>query len=216
MIGVDQVDAKLLCREEAVVLHVCRHEGVAALRSRQLQHIPAGAAANRDSFHWQATVHIPQPVDVQTPGNIGQKFRHGHGVRKLPYTSAGKRAPVGRRTGRLQAARDLRAQRRHERIIDAAVGNVQIRVHTDGGNAVPRHGQHLASGEIIRRRVPQRRKDERVVRNNELRAQLDRFCDHGVCDVQRQQRIFYRSSTVTNQKTGVIKIHLIPHRRDLI
>ena len=49
-----------------------------------------------------------------------------------------------------------------------------------------------------------------------LRAQLDRFCDHGVCDVQRQQRIFYRSSTVTNQKTGVIKIHLIPHRRDLI
>ena len=81
---------------------------------------------------------------------------------------------------------------------------------------MPRHGQHLASGEIIRRRVPQRRKDERVVRNNELRAQLDRFCDHDVCDVQRQQHIFYRSSTVTNQKTGVIKIHLIPHRRDLI
>ena len=81
---------------------------------------------------------------------------------------------------------------------------------------MPRHGQHLASGEIIRRRVSQRRKDERVVRNNELRAQLDCFCDHGVCDVQRQQRIFYRSSTVTNQKTGVIKIHLIPHRRDLI
>ena len=104
VIGVDQVDAKLLCREEAVVLHVCRHEGVAALRSRQLQHIPAGAAANRDSFHWQATVHIPQPVGVQTSGNIGQKFRHGHGVRKLPYTSAGKRAPVGRRTGRVPAA----------------------------------------------------------------------------------------------------------------
>ena len=81
---------------------------------------------------------------------------------------------------------------------------------------MPRHGQHLASGEIIRRRVPQRRKDERVVRNNELRAQLDRFCNHGVCDVQRQQRIFYRSSAVTDQKTGVIKIHLIPHRRDLI
>ena len=172
VIGVDQVDAKLLCREEAVVLHVCRHEGVAALRSRQLQHISAGAAANCDSFHRQATVYIPQPVGVQTSGNIGQKFRHGHGVRKLPYTSAGKRAPVGRRTGRLQAACDLRAQRRHERIIDAAVGNVQIRVHTDGGNAVPRHGQHLASGEIIRRRVPQRRKDEWVVRNNELRAQL--------------------------------------------
>ena len=114
------------------------------------------------------------------------------------------------------AARDLRAQRRHERIIDAAVGNVQIRVHTDGGNAVPRHGQHLASGEIIRRRVPQRRKDERVVRNNELRAQLDRFCDHGVCDVQRQQCFFHHSAAVTDQKAGVIKIHLIPHRRDLI
>lgn len=81
---------------------------------------------------------------------------------------------------------------------------------------MPRHGQHLASGEIIRRRVPQRRKDERVVRNNELRAQLDRFCDHGVCDVQRQQCFFHRSAAVTDQKAGVIKVHLIPHRRDLI
>ena len=49
-----------------------------------------------------------------------------------------------------------------------------------------------------------------------LRAQLDRFCDHGVCDVQRQQCFFHRSAAVTDQKTGVIKIHLIPHRRDLI
>lgn len=42
--------------------------------SRQLQHIPTGAAANRDSFHWQATVHIPQPVGVQTSGNIGAEI----------------------------------------------------------------------------------------------------------------------------------------------
>ena len=79
---------------------------------------------------------------------------------------------------------------------------------------MPRQYQHLTSGEIIRRRVPQRRKDERVVRNNELRAQLDRFRDYIIRDVQ--QRLFHRSAAVTDQKAGVIEVHLIPYRRDLV
>ena len=153
---------------------------------------------------------------MQASGNIRQKFRHGHGSLQLPDASAGKRAPVSCRTGRFQTARDLRTQRRHKRVIDPAIGNIQIRMHADGGNAVPRQYQHLTSGEIIRRRVPQRRKDERVVRNNELRAQLDRFRDYIIRDVQRQQCFLHRSAAVTDQKAGVIEVHLIPYRRDLV
>ena len=81
---------------------------------------------------------------------------------------------------------------------------------------MPRQYQHLTSGEIIRRRVPQRRKDERVVRNNELRAQLDRFRDYIIRDVQRQQCFLHRSAAVADQKAGVIEVHLIPYRRDLV
>lgn len=172
VVSIDQIDAELLCCEEAVILHIRRYKGIAAFCSRQLQHIPAGTAADREPFYRRTAVHVPQAVGMQASGNIRQKFRHGHGSLQLPDASAGKRAPVSCRTGRFQTARDLRIQCRHERIINTAVGNVQIRVHADGRNAVPRQYQHLTSGEIIRRRVPQRRKDERVVRNNELRAQL--------------------------------------------
>ena len=65
VIGVDQVDAKLLCREEAVVLHVCRHEGVAALRSRQLQHNPAGVVVFCDAVR---RVHAASPYSKKKYG----------------------------------------------------------------------------------------------------------------------------------------------------
>ena len=54
------------------------------------------------------------------------------------------------------------------------------------------------------------------MRNNKLRAQLDRFRDHVVRDVQRQQCLFHCSAAVTDQKAGVIKVHLIPYRRNLV
>ena len=47
MIGVDQVHAQLLRGQEAIVFHICSDHGVTARRIRKLQHIAAGASANR-------------------------------------------------------------------------------------------------------------------------------------------------------------------------
>ena len=89
-------------------------------------------------------------------------------------------------------------------------------MHTDGCDAVARERKHLPAGEIVRRRAAQWREDERVVRNDELCAQCSRLRDHVVRDIQRQQHMLDRSAAVTDQKTCVIKVHLIPHRCEIV
>ena len=163
MVGIDQIDAELLRREKPVVLHVRCYERVAAHLRRKVQHAAAGAAADRKLLHRASAVDIAQTIGVQPISDIGQKIRQRHGFRQPADAAAGQRAAIVGCTGWLEAARDLSAQRHHERVVDAAFGNVQIRVHTDGRNAVPRERKHLASGEIVRRRMAQRREDEWVV-----------------------------------------------------
>ena len=46
--------------------------------------------------------------------------------------------------------------------------------------------------------------------------QRSRLRDHFICNVQRQQHALDRSTAVTDQKTGVIKVHLIPHRCEIV
>ena len=89
-------------------------------------------------------------------------------------------------------------------------------MHTDGCDAVARERKHLAAGEIVRRRAAQWCEDERVVRYNELRVQLSRLRNHFIRNVQRQQHALDRGAAVTDQKTGVIKVHLIPHRCKIV
>ena len=89
-------------------------------------------------------------------------------------------------------------------------------MHADGCDAVARERKHFAAGEIVRRRAAQWCEDERMVRNDELCAQCSRLRDHVVRDIQRQQHMLDRSAAVTDQKTGVIKVHLIPHRCEIV
>ena len=100
---------------------------------------------------------------MQPISDIGQKIRQRHGFRQPANAAAGQRAAIVGCTGWLEAARDLCTQRRHERIVDAAVSNIQIRVHTDGCDAVARERKHFPAGEIVRRRAAQWRENERVV-----------------------------------------------------
>ena len=167
-------------------------------------------------MHRASAVDIAQTIGVQQISDIGQKIRQRHGFRQPADAAAGQRAAIVICSGWLEAARDLSAQRHHERVVDAAVSNIQIRMHTDGCDAVARERKHFAAGEIVRRRAAQWCEDERVVRNNELCAQCSRLRDHVVRDIQRQQHMLDRSAAVTDQKTGVIKVHLIPHRCEII
>ena len=163
MVGVDQIDAELLRRKKPVVLHVRRYERVAALLRRKVQHAAAGAAADRKLLHRASAVDIAQTIGVQPISDVGQKIRQRHRFRQPADAAAGQRAAIVVCAGWLETARDLCAQRLHERIVDATFGNVQIRVHTDSCDAVARERKHLPAGEIVSRRMAQRREDERVV-----------------------------------------------------
>ena len=75
------------------------------------------------------------------------------------------------------------------------------------------------SGEFCTSREIRDRKQDTIVLEEvelEIQAQLDRFRDHIIRDVQRQQCFLHRSAAVADQKAGVIEVHLIPYRRDLV
>ena len=86
-----------------------------------------------------------------------------------------------------------------QHLIDAALGGIQIRVHTDGRDAV----FHQLKGHVLPAQLLERGEDDRVVGHNELTALPGRFLHHLGGDVQRHQDPG-RSAAAIHQQAGVV------------
>ncbi len=109
--------------------------------------------------------------------------------------------------GRKKAC-DARAQRLHQTVVDAALRRVEIRMQADGGDAAADHADDLAALRVVVRHALERLKNERMVRNDELRADGDGLLDHLVRDVQCDQNRSDLASAGTDQHAHIVEIQL--------
>ena len=118
------------------------------------------------------------------------KFRHGDGV-DVPYPAA-----AVCKGGALPDAENIR-----QHIVHPALGGIQIRVHTNGGNTRPHQLiRHIGGAQPL-----ERIKDDRVMRHDDRALLCRRFCHHLRGDVQRHQHPAHIAAAV-HQQAGVIPV----------
>ena len=181
-----------------VVVCFAGQQAVRAHRNGLLKQASARAADDRQPLDHASVVH---QLDLHrravfrqvAPGSqllldlVGQAF---HGVQldlSHPAAAVGKGLQV------------LHPEDARQHLVDAALGRVQVRVHTDGGDPRP----HQLTGYLLRADLFQRGKDDRMVRHDDLTVLPGRFLYHFGRDVQRHQHLLHRAAAV-HQQTGVV------------
>ena len=118
------------------------------------------------------------------------QLRHGDGV-DFPYPAA-----AVCKGGALPDAEKIR-----QHIVHPALGGIQIRVHTNGGNArLHQLIRHIGGAQPL-----ERVKDDRVVCHDDCALLCRSFCHHLRGDVQRHQHPAHRAAAV-HQQAGVIPV----------
>ena len=144
--------------------------------------VAAGAAAHRDPPYLTLVPGVSDAVGAERPADVPGKVPEGHGSRQGAHPAQPLRVPQGPRV--------LQPQGGGQRVVDAAGGHIQIRVHTDGGHVVFQQLQQ----QVPLGRVPPdglHRQPfavhHRVVADDQLAAGGDGLVRHSLGDVQRHQ-----------------------------
>ena len=127
MVGVDKVYPQFGSAEKVIVFHIGGNVCVAAKLKSTVQTSAAGASHDRNALYGSSCVVIPQAVGVKGSFAKFEKIVHLNLLRVFTDSSAA----VG-----VERSRHGTAQRSHKCIVDAALGNVEISVHTHGSNVI--------------------------------------------------------------------------------
>ena len=198
--GVDEIYALLISLDELVVLDVGGDEGVAALGEGQRQVARAGAAADAEAAHGLARSGVAQAVCAEAVLDVAQEGRELH---RLGHLADAADAVVS-----VEYAYDAAAERRRERVVHAALGRVEIRVHADCGHAALDYGHELARCGVAVRHGLEALKGQRMVRDYELGAHVLRLGDDLVGDVERGEHAAHFPVGAPGEVADVIEVHL--------
>ena len=165
-----------------VVLQVGGHKSVAAVLRRRPQKFSAGAAAHRHLMDGLSPVREPDAVGADGRLDPLQESGQIHLTRQLAHS--GDVLSPG------QLLHMLQSQPRRQRVVDAALGPVQVCVHTNGGNTVlnkleeqPPLGRVVPN---VLHRAP-RAVHHRMMGHDQIRAPLRGLFRHAFRNVQSHQ-----------------------------
>ena len=179
MARVDEVDALAFGIEELVIAQVRRDEGVAPGADGVVLEVAAGAAAHRHTADGLSSAGIADAVAAERPGDEPDEVRQVHGLLQ-PAHPAQAVVAQGPRVDQFQLFR--------QNVVDPSPRDIQIRMHTDGGNAIAQQlQQQMALGRIAPdalHRQPAAVHDG-VVGHDQLTAVGKGLVRHVLRDVQR-------------------------------
>ena len=206
MIAVDEIDPKLARLQKDAVFDVCRHVCIAAGSPCFDKTAPAGAAEHCDLLNRSAGVVKAQPVRSELFLADREKIKKRQRFFKPALSAA---------AFFVKAALVLGAEKGEQHVVDAARGDIEVGVHRDHGDPVLDQPQQLIVPRRKVRKTSHLMPDDRMVRDDQLRAARGRLLCDLVRNIQTQERFFDRRFGAAQQKAGVVVFKLQLEWRDL-
>lgn len=200
MSGIKDADASRCRCQIFMLLDLRGQQRIGAHTDGILQTVRARTAAQRHRFHRPVRCHKFYAGRTQPLFQILRKLLCLHPFGKAADPAEEK---CSLRIHRLQAAAVAQANALCQQVVHTALCDVQVGVRTDDGD--------VAAQQMVNQRVLvdplDWMKDDRMMGDYQLCAQLLCLAQHLLSAVQRQQRTLHLLLTVTHQDAGVIKIH---------
>ena len=175
---VDEVEAELPREQELMIFYVRRHIGITALSESVLYGVSSGSAHDGDPLRAFPRIVIAQPVRAEPAFAQSEEVPELHTRLQPPKAAAAVL---------VERAFAVYSEDGHKRVVHAACGDIEVRVHTYRRNAALRKAQGLPPGAGICHGA-ETAPDDRVVRYDELRVAVDGLLYDLVRDVERGDR----------------------------